>query len=671
MYHAMFEQEDSRTFHEMRKANLPKAIVMSNLLHCYMRESFAMLLKLFRERLRIPSSQWRDIMDRFMELEQTDQTMPMNTMNRNDLYAHLHRQGVYTVGFLKMSKPAKTGPFAGWESVPPIVRVILSVPREKIAAFERAVRITQAGTPLLHCDLRGAMTMNLFCAVHVAWGRVISTGTKSSPRVLFEEDPDGWKGTLPLVVSFCLSAVLLTNLEHPSALHIRLAVRCTSGSMALVKHLGMELTVFSAGLMDEEHVFVVPEASLPSADFEGAQGPLLRPNSTLQSQIGTQQAVIVELDEQCEFVQTLTSKVIVEDPDVKHEFGSAGATPQITQLSPCCMRLTVAGHSQDVVFPFPVIGSDYNLRLARKSLYIEVVVPIAGPFLKPDGMKLNPFPVVGTDKALQSWNIHRLSLSRLPVLSPTAPEISKWLDVHVGSMLSNRERTMRKKHRADALMFVKDSIHTIFVRSTGIQGGAAKRVFALRDDQTNNCDTVFFVSDVRFDLHSHTMVCDAYVLPLTRAILRQIDSFFGKLVYGGDMANVSVFEGEMQAWKQLIPAFVERCRTWAHTDDCEYLKRQQAPLTLEMEAVPLCSCGQGKDVEGLLKVEQWRSQQTSYMGARTWLGLQSFITAMAEFSLALARPQFRRRAYANGSRLFLNWPSCIMYYVARSFHSWA
>ncbi|OJT01820.1 hypothetical protein TRAPUB_7727 [Trametes pubescens] len=605
MYHTMFEQEDSPTFHEKRKANIMKAIVTSNFLD-YMRESFAMLLKLVRERLRIPRNQWLEIMDRFLSLEQADQTMPMNTMNRNDLYAHLHRQGVYTVHYFKTDEPQRIGPFAGWETVPPVVRVTLSVPREKITALESMMRIAGVETPLLNANVRGTVTMNLFSAVHVAWGRVVAAGTKSSPRVLVEEDPDGWKGTLPLAVSFCLPALLLSDFEPPSALQVRLAVVCTAATTKLVRHLGLEMTVFSASLLDEDHVFVVPEASLPSADFEDAQGPLLRPKSTLRSQIGTQQAVIVELDEQCEFVHTLASKVVVEDPDVKREFGSAGATPQITQPSPCCMHLTVAGHSQDVVFPFPVIGGEYKLRLARKSLYIEVVVPIAGPFLKPDGMKLNPFPVVGTGKALQSWNIHRLSLSRLPVLSPTAPGISKWLDSHVGSMLSTRERTMRRKHRADALMFVKDSIHHIFVRSTGIQGGAAKRVFALRNDATNNCDTVLFVSDVRFDLHSHTMVCDAYVLPLTRAILRQIGVFFGKLVNGGTMANVSVFEGELQAWKQLIPAFVERCRTWAHTEDCEYLRRQQVPLTLEMEAVSLCSCGKGKDVEGLLKVDEWR-----------------------------------------------------------------
>ncbi|KAJ8495750.1 hypothetical protein ONZ51_g1508 [Trametes cubensis] len=381
--------------------------------------------------------------------------------------------------------------------------------------------------------------------------------------------------------------------------------------------------------MDEEHVFVVPESSLPCPDFEEPSGPLLRSGlDTLLREIGTQELVSAELDEQCELVQSLTTKVRIEDPRVKNDFGCNGAMPQISQLSPCIMRLSVSGRSQDVVFLFPVVGSQNKLRLARKSLYIEVrrrisvfrrlvegssamtaqvVVPISGPFLKPDGMKLNPFPIVGTGKTLHSWNIHRLSLAQLPVLDPRAPNIASWLNAHVGSMLSTRERSMRKKHRADALMFVKDTIHAMFVRATAIQGGpSARRVISLRDEQTNNCDTIFFISDIRYDLQAHTMVCDGYVLPLTHDIMPKITSFLGGLVLGNDTATISVFEGEMQAWKQLIPAFVERCRTWEHGENCEYLARKQVPLTLEMEVDPLCSCGRGKDVDSLLKVDEWK-----------------------------------------------------------------
>jgi hypothetical protein len=221
-------------------------------------------------------------------------------------------------------------------------------------------------------------------------------------------------------------------------------------------------------------------------------------------------------------------------------------------------------------------------------------------------MKLNPFAVVSVNETLTPWSIHRVNLSCLPILDANATGVDKWLNPHVGAMLSARERSLRKKDGKDTLMFVKDTIHTIFVRSSGIQGGPARRLFALCDNATNNCDTVIFVNDLRFDLHSHTMVCDAYVLPLTPGLLVKIEKIFGKLIHQGNMHNIAVFEGEMQAWKQLMPALVERCRTsWKHNSNCEYKSQGKIPLVDTMEKDPLCSCGRGKDVAGMKKVKLW------------------------------------------------------------------
>jgi len=237
----------------------------------------------------------------------------------------------------------------------------------------------------------------------------------------------------------------------------------------------------------------------------------------------------------------------------------------------------------------------------------QIVVPPFGP-LKLDGVKLNPFAVINANETLTPWSVHRLNLSCLPTLDAKATGVDKWLNPHVGGMMSARERSLRKKDGKDTLMFVKDTIHTIFVRSSGIQGGSPRRLFALCDKATNNCDTVFFVSDLRFDLHSHTIVCDAYVLPLTRLLLAKIEKIFAKLVHEGNMHNITVFEGEMQAWKQLIPALVERCRTsWKHSSNCEYKSQGKIPLADVMEEDPLCSCGRGKDAAGMKKVKLWGS----------------------------------------------------------------
>lgn len=221
-------------------------------------------------------------------------------------------------------------------------------------------------------------------------------------------------------------------------------------------------------------------------------------------------------------------------------------------------------------------------------------------------MKLNPFAVVRTGRVPNPWNIHRLNLSRLPVFDTSAMQLYKWFTPHAGSMMSTRERSLQKKQQSDVLMFIKETLQTILVRSAGVQGGSLRRVFALRDDATNNLDTLFFINDVKYDLSSHTFVCDGYVLPLTPELTAKIRGDLGEFMRQEKLVDVSVAEVEMQGWKQLIPAFVERCRIWKHQSNCEYESQGKIPLTEMMEADPLCSCGRGKDIEGMLKVDLWK-----------------------------------------------------------------
>ncbi|THH20183.1 hypothetical protein EW146_g1126 [Bondarzewia mesenterica] len=600
MYHQLFEQEDAMHFWRLNKGNIMKAIAHSNIIH-YTRESFVLFLKLVRERLCIPQERWLEVMDRFFDLEDADQSLPMDSVNYQDLCAQLHRHSVYTVPAYDQ-RPPKIGRFLEWDIVPPLVRIILTVPRQKLAVLKESA--DQVGTPLLHCDVRGNWSQNTFASVHVAFGSVIPMGTKSNPRVIFKEDPEGWNGTSSLVASFTMPTRLLTDIEPQEALNVCFSVRSTPGTVLLTSKLGLKLSLFEANLLDDSAVYTLPEQPLPSK-APRVSSPTSSPETYGHyAQIGRSGPAMVDLDEQCELVVSFTCRVSVEDEDVKRLFGS-GSMPHIAQVSPCVMRITMGSRLQDVTYPFPVIGSQNRLRLARKSLYIEVIAPISGPF-KPDGIKLNLFPVTGSDKALNPWSIHRLNLSRLPVLDIQARKVKEWLNAHVGSMMSSRERSLRKKHQTDTLMFVKDTLHSIFVRSSGVQGGSPRRLFSLRDNASNNCDTIFFINDLKFDLQAHTIVCDGYVLPLTHALMPTISSAFGTLVHKGDMVDVSVFEGEMQAWKKLLPAFVERCRSsWTHGANCEYVAQKRIPLSEEMEEDPLCSCGRGKDVEGMSKVALW------------------------------------------------------------------
>ncbi|KDQ54531.1 hypothetical protein JAAARDRAFT_209254 [Jaapia argillacea MUCL 33604] len=603
IYQSLFEQETSMTFWNANQDNLKKALAASNMAH-YTREAFALLLQLVRDRLRLSPDVWSEVMERFNSLQLAAWSIrSMDTLHYQDLCAQFLRYGLYKASHFQF-KASRIGRLSGWETIPDLVRIILVVPRDKLAPLEHS-KPEEIGTPPLHCDIFGNACHNIFNSVHVAFGRAIPMGTKSRPRVIFEEDLRGWAGDSSLVASFTAPASLLTELESPHALSIGFGVRNTPAACAtLIKKLGISLRVFSARLMDESLVHVLPEPALPTKIPRTA--PSYPHPEAMLTQIGESGAAAVELDEQCELINSLAVRVSVKDQQSVSLFGSSKIVPEISQLSPCVLRVALGDRVQDVAYPFPVSGSAQRLRLARKSLYIEVIVP-ASRSLMPDGMKLNPFPVINTGESFNTWSIHRVNLSQLPILDVNAKKLGEWLNPHVGSMMSSRELRLRKKQRSDALMFIKDTLHSIFVRSSGIQGGSVQRLFALRDEKTNNCDTVFFINDLRYDLSSHTMICDGYVLPLTKKLLVEIEQPFSNLLRQGNMVNLSVFDGEMQSWKQLLPAFVERCRTsWDHGNSCEYKARGMIPLTEEMEADPLCSCGRGKDTEGMQKVGPWK-----------------------------------------------------------------
>jgi hypothetical protein len=179
-----------------------------------------------------------------------------------------------------------------------------------------------------------------------------------------------------------------------------------------------------------------------------------------------------------------------------------------------------------------------------------------------------------------------------------------WIGPHLGLAKTDRERALAKRNdRTDTLANVKETIHAILVDASGVQQHKS-RVFGLSAE--GNIDTIIFIPALRFDLAAHTLVADAYVLPLNKSRLRKVERTLGAIM--GEMTTVNLWGGEVASWKRLMPTLAERCRTWKHGPNCEFLATKTIPLTLEHENDPLCSCGKGKDVSvAFMKEKKWES----------------------------------------------------------------
>jgi len=170
--------------------------------------------------------------------------------------------------------------------------------------------------------------------------------------------------------------------------------------------------------------------------------------------------------------------------------------------------------------------------------------------------------------------------------------------------MTDREMALRKRDiRTDTLTNLKTTIHAILVGAAGIQEKRA-RTFGL--SVKGKIDTVIFVPTLRFDLASHTLVADAYVLPLNPDRLRKAEKTLVGII--GELLRAELWGEEVAAWKRLLPALAERCRTWKHGPNCEFLAKKSIPLSLEHENDPLCSCGKGKDISAaFMKEKKWAS----------------------------------------------------------------
>jgi hypothetical protein len=193
----------------------------------------------------------------------------------------------------------------------------------------------------------------------------------------------------------------------------------------------------------------------------------------------------------------------------------------------------------------------------------------------------------------------RLNSKCLPILDTAKTNDLQWLIMHTSLIFSTRERTLRDKSMLpnptpynDIRLNYKDTLFSLFMQSTGLQGQKAT-LFGVTNPSRGGIHILLLVSRIRLDLAKHTAVLDAAVLPLTNHLVPRIHPFLASLTDAG-LCQIRVGDEELQLWKMLLPAMVERCRDWEHRSSREYLTERRIPLSVEYGHTPICVCGNGK-----------------------------------------------------------------------------
>lgn len=356
-----------RMFSNERLPRLTRdALKKMSIIH-YIRATFVTLLQLIRSRI---STDWAQAMNHLVDLIGRDKTLLIGLNCYQDLMCQLHIRGVHSVDALvSMSRELRPGEgfFRQWNIVPPVICIVLRIPRTALKVIEN-MDPNEVGTPGLHCEVRGPGFHNMFSSIQFCFGDVMSSGLGMHKSLVMEEDLSHWNGSSSLIVSFHIPSWILNR--DPSATKITLCVRGTPHTMMfLLPKLGAELCLFSASLMDGRHIFVVRER--PSNGLELNSLSSLAPCPPDSSNNLDSGAISVRLDNSGCRASGFTGRTNITEAGKRTAWaGKADVT--VKQVSPYEMLASFGRFDQRLPFPFPIDSSNHKVRIARKSFYIEV-----------------------------------------------------------------------------------------------------------------------------------------------------------------------------------------------------------------------------------------------------------------------------------------------------------
>jgi MYND finger len=617
IYLKMFENEDvMRLMSDLTMLNVQKLSIPT-----YQRASFVAFIKVLRIRV---DADWEKTVRSLRDLIEANVSHLMTTNYIQELYVWLHLLDLYSVDILKTSQNrsgnnSKTKDLRDWKDIPAVVCVTLEVPREKLTVFT-GEDVLKVGTPPVHCFVQGSSNgrpwQNIFGACQIGFGKVESHGTPftASFEVSIREDRSAWSGASPLLVSFYAPTWML--LQQPRTASVAFGIQTTPQStMAFLSKLGLQLTVYQTTLSDLEHVYFSKNLPNQSAPFSICNVPV--PDAALPppniQDLNAITTITATVDPNTAKVASLTGRLDILSDNYKTALKAGGAVTSASK-TPFNFVITLQpGLNFTIDFPVAVLESSLKTRIARRSSYIELVAQVANGTDWP-AFSSFMYPTFLDSATVTAWNMPYLNLESLPILDTSKKQHARlsWLTTHTSMMFSSRERVLRNNPSIHASagersrVEFKDSLFSIFMHYSGLQGQRA-HIFGIDCPTNGGVHILFFISCLRLDLSNRTVVLDAAALPLYDNLMPRVASFLHTLV-GNGLCQIRVSEDEMRVWKQTLPAFVERCRTWSHKSNCEYLAKRRVPLSTEKGERSLCSCAEGTLPKGVVTdVPKWNT----------------------------------------------------------------
>ncbi|KAG8714183.1 hypothetical protein FRC09_017903 [Ceratobasidium sp. 395] len=590
----------------------PAASRDQNLFH-YHAETFAMLFKRIQARVAITDGSWTSVALRFLKLARKP-TVFAPPRDIQELAFHMYRQATEMDVNSKLDRESSHNMPQFFKRNLQLVTMddmavclVITVPRSSLRILLENPKLK--GSVILHCRVIFNKGYATYDAIEATWGRCV---TDTSGKVTIQEDPAKSEGNSGLVVTCWVPKVNF----HDEDAHVSLGFWPTPFAyMAFSEHLKPTLDFVGFNVRSSRHVRVLPYR--PALSGETPQTWLFGSNDarTSSSTSGDTfaQAVVSSGWRKQSRVTSLVAKLPTRSK------GATKGKELVTlslQATPCTTAFYSKGREHSAVYPYPLQGETHKLQL--KYRYWEIQAPLAEPFSL-GGYGLDPFPILRGDNGIYLWNVHYVNLDRMPILDTEDPSKLGWLPTHINMQLSQHEHNHQlvgaggktsiirtiwsafkkllgigrdqqtQTHNHSVITALKKSIGSMVLGFSGLKD-SPKKVFWLKELRSDPFACVL-VSGLRLDLTSSTAVLDSAVLCSTNRTESKLHSELRSLAKGSEVITTS--PDEALAWKRLLPALAERCRTWVHKPNCNHEFHKYPIQPGGSDDNPCCDCGKG------------------------------------------------------------------------------
>lgn len=362
VYLKMFEENEgfSSAFECLMTGNLNFTHVQN--IH-YHQRSFAYFLRLVRS-LGFVEASWPQVIRHFINYVVTNSRILLGANHIQNFFSELDILGIYSEDNDLPWHVSKTfvedfPSCQEWDVVPQIIYIVLKAPRSALRRLE-TVAVNRSANPILQCEAFWDNCHSFHDSIRPIFGDIIDS---DKGRKVIIEDPEGLRGSSPLIVSFFIPMCILADQRHN--LQVGLCLKATPASSAgFTSILGPQLRIYSTRISDKENVLILPKR--PDNPGELLHGPPV----TVDLTCGQNMTKYSMVKEGCD---VFSKKLEIVAPDEIKLLADKATRVDVKQITPYRMEVLIGGcHSYFLDYPIAIDGSRSKIRIARCSSYIEV-----------------------------------------------------------------------------------------------------------------------------------------------------------------------------------------------------------------------------------------------------------------------------------------------------------